>query len=248
MTTEPITPFWSMLDEPARRELRRISRPVSFRPGEAMLRQDDASQHLLVIRQGCAKVLVDSEHGYRAVLAIRGPGDLLGEQAGLNGGTRSASLYALTAVEAMVIPLSRFTAARHGYPGIAQAVPRMLSERLREADGGRAAAGAPVQARLASLVLELSARYGQPLDGPERGQLAITLPLSQDDLAGLVLSSRRTVSRILEQWRDQGMVATGRRLIQLVRPNELRELALRAGPVGSPAAGPAAPAPDLRSA
>ncbi len=193
---------------------------MAFQPKDTLLHQHDLSDHLLVIRRGCAKVAVNSTGGYQAVLAIRRAGDLLGEQAALDGGARSATLVALTQVEALVIPSAPSLDAAGSSPVLALALQQVLSERLREADGHRAAAEA-VQARLAALQLELGAEFGRP-EGD--GSVCTALPLSQDDFAGLVLSSRRTVSRVFEQWRGYGWVTTGRNRLTIDRPDELKRV------------------------
>ncbi|MFD0259970.1 Crp/Fnr family transcriptional regulator [Kitasatospora indigofera] len=247
MTGTPHRPFWSLIDEAARTELAGAGRTARFAQGAEIVRQHERSDHLLVIREGCVKVVVESEIGYQAVLALRGPGDLLGEQAGLDGGARSAAVHALAPVEVLLIPLSRFGAAQRAHPSIVQAVQHVLSGRLRDADIQRAATGSEaVRKRLAVLLLSLAEQYGHRA-GPT--EVRIMLPLSQDDLAGLVLTSRRTVSRILEQWRGEGWLVTGRFLIRLLRTDLLRELASaddRSRPAGRPGAsrgadGPPAP-------
>ncbi|MGA5820531.1 Crp/Fnr family transcriptional regulator [Kitasatospora sp. NPDC094028] len=215
-------PFWRLLDAGARERLRASARPVDYPAGAALLQQHERSDHLLVIERGCVKVLVESGGGYRAILAIRGPGDLLGEQAGLDGGSRSATLHALTDVTALHIPLSRFGALKQADPAVAHALQQVLSGRLREADQQRAATGSAVaRPRLAALLLELADRYGTRAP---TGEVRIALPLSQDDLAGLVLSSRRTVNRLLEEWREAGWLRTGRLAIELHRPEALARL------------------------
>ncbi|MGP4004365.1 Crp/Fnr family transcriptional regulator [Streptomyces sp. 8N706] len=230
--------FWSLLDAPARTALHQAGHPRSFAPQDVILRQNELSDHLLVIRRGCVKVIAYTDLGYQAVLAIRNAGDLLGEQAGLDGGPRSAAVHALTPVEALIVPADRFTTAMHTHPAVGAAVRHVLSARLREADRGRASAAEAVQARLAALLLDLGERYGRPRDGarsdgsgpdaapgPGSREVRIALPLSQDDLAGLVLSSRRTVSRVLEQWRARGWVETGRRSLVLRELDQLKDQA-----------------------
>ncbi|MER5884623.1 Crp/Fnr family transcriptional regulator [Streptomyces sp. NPDC001941] len=214
--------FWSLLDDGARQRLLAVGEAVAFAPKTDLVRQYELTDHLLVIRRGCVKVSRTSMAGYQAVLAIRDSGDLLGEQAGLDGGPRSATLTALTAVEALELPSRDFRAAAREAPVIALALQQVLSERLREADGHRSATGSDaVEARLAALLLDLGEEHG--VRGGD-GSILIALPLSQDDLAGLVLSSRRTVTRILEQWRGRGWVATGRNRLTLTRPDELKRL------------------------
>ncbi|WP_405881837.1 Crp/Fnr family transcriptional regulator [Streptomyces sp. NBC_01136] len=202
------TPFWSLLDDAARKALRNVGEVRTFAARRHLMRQDDLTDHLLVVGSGCVKVTAVSSAGYQAVLALRTPGDLLGEQAGLDGGPRSATLTALTTVQALWIAADSFRQAARSHPDITAAVHQMLSARLRDADRQRTSAGADtVAARLAALLLELGTAYGRR---HASGAVEIGLPLSQDDFAGLVLSSRRTVSRILEQWRTDGWVTTGR--------------------------------------
>jgi CRP-like cAMP-binding protein len=214
------TPFWDLLNAPARTMLRDAGRVTSYAAREHLLRQDDLTDHLLVVGRGCVKVTAVSAAGYQAVLALRNPGDLLGEQAGLDGGPRSATLTALTPVRALVIPAEAFRAAAREHPVITSSLHQVLSARLRDADRQRTSAGADtLAARLAGLLLDLAASYGRR---HASGAVDIGLPLSQDDFAGLVLGSRRTVSRILEQWRTDGWVTTGRTHLTLDNPDALK--------------------------
>lgn len=213
-------PFWSLLDDDARLALRRIGHLEAFAAKDHLLQENELTDHLLVVRRGCVKVTALSADGYQAVLAIRNAGDLLGEQAGLDGGPRSATLTALTTVEALIIPASAFRSAARDHSAIAAAMQQVLSARLRDADSQRTSTGGEaIQARLAALLLELGERYGRRSDS---GALLIALPLSQDDIAGLVLGSRRTVSRILEQWRGNGWVTTGRNRLVVENPDALK--------------------------
>lgn len=205
--------FWSLLDEAARQRVRDAAHPRTFAARAHLVHQDEVSDHVFVLRRGCVKVYADTGTGYQAVLALRGGGDLLGEQAGLDRQPRSASIAALREVEALVLPASRFGALLRSVPVVAHAVQQVLSRRLREADRQRAAVGSTsVDARLAALVLDLGARYGRPAPGQA---VRIDLPLSQDDLAGLVLGSRRAVARALEEWRGLGILTTGRQTLEL---------------------------------
>jgi len=202
------TPFWDLLDTTARKTLYEAGKAVEFPAREHLLRQNETSDHLLVLGRGCVKVTTVSAAGYQAVLALRGPGDLLGEQAGLDGGPRSATLTALVPVRALVVSAEAFRGAARSHPVITDAVHQVLSARLRDADRQRTSAGAdPLAARLAGLLLDLAADHGRH---DASGVVHIGLPLSQDDFAGLVLGSLRTVSRVLEQWRAEGWVTTGR--------------------------------------
>ncbi|MEX3107704.1 MULTISPECIES: Crp/Fnr family transcriptional regulator [unclassified Streptomyces] len=223
------TPFWRLLDAAARKALREAGKVADFAAREHLLRENEFSDHLLVLGRGCVKVTTVAA-GYQAVLALRGPGDLLGEQAGLDGGPRSATLTALVPVQALVIPAEAFRATARDHPVVTRAIHQMLSARLRDADRQRTSAGAdPLAARLADLLLRLAADHGRR---DASGAVDIGLPLSQDDFAGLVLGSRRTVSRILEQWRAEGWVTTGRTHVTVHNTDALKQVC-EGGPGGT---------------
>ncbi|WP_327403405.1 Crp/Fnr family transcriptional regulator [Streptomyces sp. NBC_01288] len=223
------TPFWDLLDPAARQVLRAGGQVTAYAAREDLLRQNDFGDHLLVLGCGCIKVTTVSAVGYQAVLALRGPGDLLGEQGGLDGGPRSATLTALVPVRALLIPAAIFRAAARDHPVITGAVHHVLSTRLRDADRQRTSAGAdPLAARLAGLLLDLAASHGRR---HASGAVEISLPLSQDDFAGLVLGSRRSVSRVLEQWRAEGWVITARTHVTVGNTDALKRVR-EGGPTG----------------
>ena len=183
---------------------------------------NDTSSDVLLLRRGCVKVVCHIDDGHQVVIGIRDAGDLVGELAALDGEPRSASVYAISDVEALVVPSGRFYGFVRQHPDTAVALHTSLSARLREADRYRtAAATEPVSRRLAALLLELGDRYGEP-DGT--GAVLIDLPLCQDELAGLLLTSRRTIGRALMKLRRNGVVLTGRREIVLRKPASLREM------------------------
>ena len=218
----PVT-FWSLLDDADRAAVRAIGTPRELGGDRVLFAQDEDSDYLLVVLRGCVKVVTHTATGYRAVLGLRGPGDLLGEQAGLEGRPRSAALCTVTPTRVLLLGLQRFRALAAARPGIARAVDQVLSRRLREADEMRVSTADAVPVRLAALLLELAERYGEP--GSGAGEVRITLPLSQDDLAGLVVSSRRTVSRVLEQWRGLGWITTGRQSLLIRALDRLKDQA-----------------------
>lgn len=71
----------------------------SFAPGEALVKQGDEGRELFLVLDGIVDVEVDGEE-----VAEIGPGALLGEMALLEGGKRTATLWATTPVRAVVVP------------------------------------------------------------------------------------------------------------------------------------------------
>jgi CRP-like cAMP-binding protein len=98
----------------------------------------------------------------------------------------------------------------------------MLSSRLRDADEKRIEFSAyDSVGRVARRLVEMAARFGDPQD---QG-LRITLPLSQEELAGWTGSSREAVSKALQSLRSKGLIETERRAVTIL---DLPRLASRA--------------------
>ena len=70
---------------------------ATYRPSEALVREGDPEDHLLLVLQGTAEVSVSSREG-EVPLAVVSRGQLLGELALITGGVRSATITALEEV------------------------------------------------------------------------------------------------------------------------------------------------------
>ncbi|MFE2995301.1 Crp/Fnr family transcriptional regulator [Nocardia sp. NPDC059246] len=190
--------------------------------GAALLREGDSSDHVLVIETGRVKVTSSATSGKQVLLAIRGPDDLVGEFAAIDGSERSATVTALSLVSAVVIQGSEFRAILIKDGKAAVGVLRIVVNRVREADKRRLEYGAyTVDERIARLLLDYSELYGRT-DGD---RVLIALPLSQAELAHAAGASREAVVKALKRLRDQGAVRTARRRVELLRPELLGEIA-----------------------
>lgn len=218
--------FWEQLGPPDQERLVAAGRIAQFGAGTTMCRQGDPATHLFVVISGLIKVLTDSRDGQQSVLALRGYGDVVGELAGELTGYRTASMVAVTEVQAVVVGHEKFLDFLDGHLPAAHAYRRMITQRFSDtADSLYAQSTTNGAQRLAQLLLDLAGKYGKPAG---LGQaLVLTLPLSQDELASLVSTSRATVTRALHDWRGRGLIQTRTRRITIVDPAALRRLSGR---------------------
>lgn len=211
------------LDEGQLRELFRQAHTDRHAAGTTVLREGTAPGTVILVRSGRVKVTSVTEDGREILLAIRGPGDVLGELGALDGHPRSATVTALDEVETVVIPAGTFRALIERDGRLALKVLRIVNSRLRDADRKRVEFGAQdAPTRLALRLLELSSRYGDP-DGPRTD---IALPLTQDELAGWVGASREAVTKALRTFRERGWVETGRRQLTILDEAALRRFTM----------------------
>ena len=186
-----------------------------------MFRQGEPSRWVALLDEGYVKVVRFTGDGAEVVLNVRGPGSLLGEQAAIDRQARPVTVIALDEVEVFVVDAAPFRAYLEEHPRVAADVARLLSLRLRESDRVRATFGTRTTLqRVADRLVDLSERFGRE----EGGELRITVPLEQRDLASWVGSSRESVNRALGRLRRRGLVETGRRRILVRDLDGLRSL------------------------
>lgn len=187
-----------------------------------LFNEGDRSDHVVILLSGRAKVSSFAPTGGEVVLAVRGPGALIGELAAIDGGDRSATVSALEPLEALVIPPAEFTGFLQLHGRATFLLLRMLSERLRDADRKRIEFGtADITGRVAGRLVELAERFGEP----EGAGVRVAVPLSQEELAGWTGASREAVSRALRSLRSRGWIDTGRRSVTIHNLDALRHRA-----------------------
>ncbi|MFJ6134567.1 Crp/Fnr family transcriptional regulator [Kitasatospora sp. NPDC092286] len=212
-------PFLARLEQAERTALLSLGRRLRYPPRSTVIRQEEPSDHVLLILHGWLKVTAAAPNGYEALLALRGPGDIVGESAALSGRPRAATVTTLEPVEAVAVDRTTFTAHLQRAPATALQLLALSTDRLRTADRRRLAfASLSVSERLSDLLLELARTHGSPTDEG----ILITVPLSQQELAGSVGASREAVARLLRSLRDRGVVITRRRSLVIARPDVLR--------------------------
>lgn len=187
--------------------------------GAAIVHQGDASDHVLMLLSGWVRVSSATRDGQVILLALRGPGDVIGELAALHDRwTRTATVETLGEIRFVQLRGKDFVDCLHERSGIAVALSRQLAVRLRDADAARIdVVTLDVARRVASLVLRLAEAHGHR--GPDG--LVLRSPLTQQDIADQVGTSRRTVSRALATLRERNIVTTGRQLYVVHAPDVL---------------------------
>lgn len=215
-----------MLDGTDRQQLFAIGAPHSYRAGEVLVRQGEDRRDVHVLLEGRASVVRTTPEGREVLLALRGPGDTLGEIVALDPAPRMANVTALEPVASLRIPGERFVDFLRQRPVAMLAMLQLLARRNRESDRRLVDTRAEDSlTRLARHLLELGARYGAASDDG----IDLDVPLSQQQLAAWVGVSREAVSAGLRQLREQGAVATGRMRITLLDVDRLRSVAAGTG-------------------
>lgn len=211
--------YLARLDPADRDALLERGRRRRWPAGASLFLEGDQSGTVVFVMSGRVKVFSLTEHGEEILLAVRGPGALLGEVSAVDGGQRSASVAALEPVTALVLTAEVFLEFLRTRAGAATVLLQLVTARLRDADRKRVEFAAyDIASRVARRLVELADRFGEP----DENGVRITVALSQDELAGWVGASREAVAKALRVLRDRGMVSTGRRTMTVLDLPALR--------------------------
>lgn len=214
--------FVGLLTDGDRDDLFRMGRRRRWPAGATLFSEGDRSTTVVLVLTGRAKVFSLTAQGGEVLLAIRGPGALLGEMSALDGAPRSASVSALEPLEAYVVGVTAFLDFLGTHPDAAVRIVRMIVSRLRDADRKRVEFGTyDALGRVALRLAELADRFGADAEHGVR----ITLPLTQDELAAWTGSSRESVTKALRTLRRQGIIETSRRSVSVIDLDRLRDRA-----------------------
>jgi CRP/FNR family transcriptional regulator, cyclic AMP receptor protein len=218
------TGFWEYLTEQERRALVAAARERHYRAEESILHESEPSNHVLIIKSGWAKITSLDSEGREVILALRGPGDIIGEmEALIDDPRRSAGVRSLSeGVIGLVIPSARFREFLNSYPTAWFALYKVLAFRLRESNrNAREFGRTGVRQALARLLLDLAARHGCP---DRDGTVVVTL-LSQDEIAACIWASRDAVAHELRVFRERRITSTARRSFTIINLPELEKIA-----------------------
>jgi len=195
-----------------------------FRSGNVLVRQGDLSDHVVLVLHGRVKVSMVDTEGNIVLLAVRGPGELIGELGVLGGGDmrRSATVTAMGYCSTRIIPCSEFRAAT-GSLGFGEQLLQHMVQRQHEGDDVRAELSwLQSGPRIARCLLRL-ALLGA--DDPASRPDEIDVGLNQVELSQAVGLHRSTVADELKRLREDGIVRTAGRHIVIVDLAALRKKA-----------------------
>jgi CRP/FNR family cyclic AMP-dependent transcriptional regulator len=191
-------------DEIARIESRLRRR--AFPPGANIITHEEPGEVVYIIETGTVKIHVEQADGSDVILAILGPGEVVGEMGMLDGQSRSASVVTLEQTSLLWTDRASFREMLQAAPALTYNLVRILSRRLRLADAHiQSLASLDVYGRVARQVLSFAEEYG---DVQANGDIVVPIRLTQSDLADLVGASRVRVNQVLVHYKESKFLST----------------------------------------
>ena len=170
----------------------------SLRRGDVVFEEGAVPEHLYVVEDGRIAIASKSIDGRESVFALMERGELFGEMGLLDGLGRSAEARALEASQITQIPYQPVREVFQENPELLWGVVALLAGRLRSMDSALAD----------SVFLDVTGRTAKRLLEMAGDQDEFQLPVTQEELAGMVGASRERVNKAISSfvrlgWIDQ---------------------------------------------
>jgi CRP/FNR family transcriptional regulator, cyclic AMP receptor protein len=185
------------------------SRRRRYPRGQVVLSTGDPSDTLLVVITGRIKVVVRSADGGELMLAVVGPGGLIGELGIIDGGPRSADAETLEAAEVLLVPREVVLDLQRRFPAVTSSLLAVVAASFRRL----------TDAAADLVFLDLPRRVGKVLlDYPRDAMNVVELGLSQEELSHRVAGTRQSVNQALRGFERRGWIEIKGRQVVIVDP------------------------------
>jgi CRP/FNR family cyclic AMP-dependent transcriptional regulator len=180
--------------------------------GDVLFHEGDPPDSLYLVTAGRIAIAMSSQVDHReSVVALMEPGDLFGELGLLDDGPRSAMARALEASTVLEVPFAPVRELFELDPRLLWNVTRLLAARLRVMDEVLAdSVFLDVTGRTAKRLLELAGENDE-----------FQLPVTQEELAGMVGASRERVNKAIANFVKLGWIEQRERSYHIIHRDRL---------------------------
>jgi CRP/FNR family cyclic AMP-dependent transcriptional regulator len=183
----------------------------SFSRGGVIFTEEDEATELFVVVSGRVAIANRSIDGRESVVALMERGDLFGEMPLFDNRPRSAEARALEPSEVIAIPYKPLRGIYQQRPELLWNVVEMLAVRLRNTDEQLAdSVFLDVTGRTAKRLLELAGEEDE-----------FSLPITQEELAGMVGASRERVNKAIASFVRLGWIEQSERRYRITNREQL---------------------------
>lgn len=212
-------PLFSGLDREDLTTLASIVTRKEYDKRETLFHQGDPGEEFMILTEGSVKVELMNAEGKELTLTILTPYQFLGELALLDDVPRSATVVSMEPSVLLSVNKRDFARLLESYPRMSIPMLRQLTRRVRGlTDDIASMAFLDSYSRVTRKILNLAEEMGQT---NADGHILIDRPLTHQQLANLVGTTRETVTKILNEMKDNGLLDIRRHRITILNREEL---------------------------
>jgi len=198
------------------------TRSVRLERGQVYQQRGARVDGVVIVVKGFLRVSLSNQEGKRHVVGHLGPGEIFNLLPVVDGGPAIHDAEAGTDTELLVLPTASFLELQRERPEVATAAQRLLNARARRVyDGLADAMLLTLGQRCARSLLHVLDTLGEPVGAAG----AMSVRLSQSEIADMLGNARPVVNRVLKKLQRDGVIELGYQRIVVLRPSALREAA-----------------------
>src|ERR671914_1546999 len=213
MDADPSIPEYTRLQEEECRSLLRLLEEMgiatanrTYRPGDAIYREGEYGDALYILISGVVKLFRPYSGSKEATLRLLKPWDIFGHLAFAGEAKQRAYAEAVTDCQVTKVPKIFMERAIRREPRAALKMMTLLELRLVQYEElVRCLLPRETEVRLANLLPILARKFGERR-GYDGRSVTIDLRLTHQDLAAMVASTRESVTKVLNEMRNRGIV------------------------------------------
>jgi CRP/FNR family transcriptional regulator len=202
-------------------ELNNLRQTTFYPRGALLFVEGQATRGLFIMCSGQAKLYINSAEGQSLTLRTVDPGEVLGLSSLIADEPYPATAETLFPSQVGFLPRLAFLQLMRAYPDVSLRVAKHLSMEISKAwQQTRMLALAPdTHAKLTQFLFNFADKHGQVTSEG----LRIILHMTHEEIARNIGASRESVSRILSDWKQRGVIRVNGGSITIPNPKEFRE-------------------------
>lgn len=200
-------------------EIERMTPMTRIKKGELIQSPDTFREGLYMLKEGKLKLYKINQEGKQFIVSILGSGNVFGEIDSFSLGTRDTFIETMDDTILCSLGKEEFEKFLIDRPQLTVRIMKELSGLLKERDAMLSQlALSNVRDRILHLLKTLAEKFGIPEDAYHK----IDMPLSHQEIANMIGSTRETVTTVLNDLSKDGVIRTGRMSIH-INLNQLSE-------------------------
>jgi CRP/FNR family transcriptional regulator len=196
--------FFCQLPAAALKDFESIKASSAYPKGSVLFMEQQPARGVYMICEGEVKLSVGSSEGKTLILRIARAGEILGLMPTLSGGMHEVTAETIRPCQITFVRHDQFMRFLTQHPEAYERVVHQLNAQYQSACEQLRTLGlsASVSGKLAKLLLEWSSNGRQTKDGTRTA-----MPLTHEEIAELIGTTRETVTRTLGEFKSQRLVS-----------------------------------------
>ena len=214
--------FLAQLQHADKEDLYRLGKTRTYAKNDFLFKAGESDMNVYVLKRGRVKLFGSSAEGRDVLLWFSLAGEIFGMAESLQEQPRLIYARAAEESEVLCVAHTQFKEWFSTRPAVACCLMKIMALRMREL-GQRflSLANGNIQMEIAQLLIRLGTNYGK-LAGQH---IHVGIPLTEQDIADMVGTSRQGVSTCLAEMKRQGIVDSARHFLVIKNLANLHQIA-----------------------